>query len=55
MTRAPVVRGLGVISGWGRGTAALPEDAARRGGGRPVLSLGRLARRRRVAAHHARA
>jgi len=44
VTRAPVVRGLGVISGWGRGTAALPEDARTAAAGRPVLSLGRLAR-----------
>lgn len=42
--RAPVVRGLGLLSGWGRGTAALPEDARAAAAGRPVLSLGRLAR-----------
>ena len=42
--RAPVVRGLGLLSGWGRGVAALPEDARAAAAGRPVLSLGRLAR-----------
>ena len=29
------MRGLGVLSGWGRGAAALPEDARGRGGGTP--------------------
>ena len=42
--RAPVVRGLGLLSGWGHGAAALPEDAHAAAAGRPVLSLGRLAR-----------
>jgi hypothetical protein len=44
VTRAPVLRGLGFLSGWGRGTAALPEDAHAAAAGRAVLSLGRLAR-----------
>jgi hypothetical protein len=42
--RAPVIRGLGILSAWGRGTAALPEDARAAAEGRAVLSLGRLAR-----------
>ncbi len=36
----PVVRGLGLCSGWGRGVAAIPEEAAAAAGGRRVLTLG---------------
>jgi hypothetical protein len=43
MTRASL-RALGLVSGWGRGAAALPDDARVAAGGRPVLSLGRPAR-----------
>jgi len=42
--RGPALRGLGVLSGWGRGAAALPEDARVAAAGRPVVSLGRPAR-----------
>jgi len=42
--RAPRVRGLGFLSAWGRGTAALPDDARVAAAGRRVLSLGRLER-----------
>ena len=44
MTRGPVVRGLGVLSAWGRGLASLPDDARAAAAGRTALSLGRLAR-----------
>ena len=42
--RAPVVRGLGGLSGWGGDLAALPEDARAAAAGRTALCLGRLAR-----------
>ena len=41
MTRAPSLRALGFLSAWGRGTAALPDDARAAAGGRPVVSCGR--------------
>lgn len=41
MVRAPVVRGLGFHSGWGRGAAALPTDALASAAGRELLSLDR--------------
>ena len=44
MRRAPVVRGLALLSPWGRGAAALPGDAATAACGQAVLSLGRPAR-----------
>jgi beta-ketoacyl synthase-like protein len=37
---APRVRALGLCSGWGRGAAAIPEDAAAAAGGRALLGLG---------------
>jgi hypothetical protein len=39
--RAPGIRAIGLLSGWGRGTAALPLDAAGAAGGRPVLAVER--------------
>lgn len=37
--RAPAIRAVGLLSGWGRGAAALPADAARAAAGRAVLKL----------------
>lgn len=46
-TAAPRVRALGLLTGWGRGAAALPParglDARAAAGGRSVISLGRPA------------
>jgi hypothetical protein len=42
--RAPALRALAFLSAWGRGAAALPEDAARAAAGRRVLPLPRPAR-----------
>ena len=39
--RAPAIRAIGLLTGWGAGAAALPSDAARAAGGRAVLTLGR--------------
>jgi len=44
VSRGPSLRALGFLSAWGRGAAALPEDARAAAGGRRVLSLGRPAR-----------
>ena len=41
--RAPTIRAIGLLSGWGRGAAAVPADAARAAGGRAVLTLERPA------------
>ena len=41
--RAPVIRAVGLLSGWGRGAAAVPADAAQAAGGRAVLTLERPA------------
>ncbi len=41
--RAPGIRAIGFLSGWGRGAAALPLDASRAAGGRPVLAVERPA------------
>jgi 3-oxoacyl-(acyl-carrier-protein) synthase len=41
--RAPGIRAIGFLSGWGRGPAALPLDASRAAGGRPVLVVERPA------------
>jgi 3-oxoacyl-(acyl-carrier-protein) synthase len=41
--RAPAIRAVGLLSGWGRGAAAVPADAARAAAGRAVLSLERPA------------
>lgn len=41
--RAPGIRAIGLLSGWGRGAAALPLDAAKAAGGRPVLAVERPA------------
>ena len=37
--RAPAIRAVGLLSGWGPGAAAVPADAARAAAGRAVLSL----------------
>ena len=37
--RAPAIRAVGLLSGWGRGAAAVPADAARAAAGRAVLPL----------------
>ena len=37
--RAPAIRAVGLLSGWGRGAAAVPADAARAAAGRAVLTL----------------
>jgi hypothetical protein len=37
--RAPAIRAVGLLSGWGRGAAAVPADAARAAAGRAVLKL----------------
>ena len=39
--RAPEIRAIGLLSGWGRGAAALPLDASRAAEGRPVLAVER--------------
>ncbi|HEX9420207.1 MAG TPA: beta-ketoacyl synthase N-terminal-like domain-containing protein [Methylomirabilota bacterium] len=39
--RAPAIRAIGLLSGWGKGAAALPLDASRAAGGRPVLAVER--------------
>lgn len=39
--RAPAIRAIGLLTGWGKGAAALPADAARAAAGRAVLTLGR--------------
>jgi beta-ketoacyl synthase-like protein len=41
--RAPAIRAVGFLSGWGRGAAAVPADAARAAAGRAVLTLERPA------------
>ncbi|MET0849621.1 MAG: beta-ketoacyl synthase N-terminal-like domain-containing protein [Candidatus Rokuibacteriota bacterium] len=42
MIAAPVVRGLGLLSGWGRGAAAIPGDAVVAAAGRRTVGLGRV-------------
>jgi 3-oxoacyl-(acyl-carrier-protein) synthase len=37
--RAPAIRAVGLLSGWGRGATAVPADAARAAAGRVVLKL----------------
>jgi len=37
--RAPAIRAVGLLSGWGSGAAAVPADAARAAAGRAVLPL----------------
>ena len=37
---APRVRAIGLCSGWGRGSAAIPDDAAAAAGGRALVGLG---------------
>ena len=39
--RAPAIRAVGLLSGWGRGAAAVPADAARTAAGRAVINLER--------------
>ena len=39
--RAPALRGLGLLTAWGHGAAALPVDARSAAGGRGMLSMGR--------------
>jgi beta-ketoacyl synthase-like protein len=39
--RAPEIRAIGLLSGWGRGASALPLDASRAAEGRPVLAVER--------------
>jgi len=41
--RAPAIRAVGLLSGWGPGAAAVPADAARAAAGRAVLTLERPA------------
>ena len=41
--RAPAIRAVGLLSGWGPGAAAVPADAARGAAGRAVLKLERPA------------
>ena len=41
--RAPGIRAIGLLSGWGRGSAALPLDASRAAGGRRGLAVERPA------------
>ncbi len=41
--RAPAIRAIGLLTGWGAGAAALPSDAARAAGERAVLTLERPA------------
>ena len=40
---APRLRATGLLSGWGRGLGAVPEDARAAAAGRPVVSAGRPA------------
>ena len=44
LMQGPSIRGLGLLTAWGAGIASAPEDARRAAAGRPVVSLGRLAR-----------
>jgi hypothetical protein len=44
VTRAPSIRGLGLLSGWGAGIDALPADAGLAAAGRPVVALPRPVR-----------
>ena len=39
--RAPAIRAIGLLSGWGRGAAAVPAHAARAAAGRAVVTLER--------------
>ncbi|HUG37001.1 MAG TPA: beta-ketoacyl synthase N-terminal-like domain-containing protein [Candidatus Limnocylindrales bacterium] len=39
--RAPRIRALGLCTGWGRGAAAIPADAAAAAAGRRLIGLGR--------------
>lgn len=41
--RAPAIRAVGLLSGWGPGAAAVPSDAARAAAGRVLLKLERPA------------
>ena len=41
--RAPSIRGVGLLSGWGQGVAALPQDASASAGGRALLTVERPA------------
>ena len=41
--RAPRIRAVGLLSGWGRGAAALPLDASRAAAGRSMLAVERPA------------
>ena len=41
--RAPAIRAVGLLSGWGSGAAAVPADASRAAAGRAVLKLERPA------------
>jgi hypothetical protein len=41
--RAPTIRAIGLLSGWGEGAGALPADAARAAAGRTVLTVERPA------------
>jgi hypothetical protein len=41
--RAPAVRAMGLLTGWGVGVSALPRDAGRQAAGRRVLALERPA------------
>ena len=43
MTRGSRVAGVGILTGWGEGVAALPADARTAAGGRAVVPLGRPA------------
>jgi Beta-ketoacyl synthase, N-terminal domain len=43
MVPVPSVRALGLVTGWGRGAAALPADARAAAAGRSVVGLGRPA------------
>ena len=42
--QGPSMRGLGLLTAWGAGIASAPDDARAAAAGRPVVSLGRLAR-----------
>jgi len=44
MSAGAGIRGLGFMSGWGRGAEAVPADARAAAAGRRVLSLGRVER-----------
>ena len=41
--RAPAIRAIGLLSGWGEGAGAVPEDAAGAAAGRAVMTLERPA------------